>query len=150
MRAGLEPIEFGELADRYQDQRGQWHHVRSRVYRSHGRKSVKTVPEWSFPALDLTRRTPRCRSMISLLIHSPRPVPCSPFVEKNGSKILDKLYREIPAPVSATVIRTPRVPVSSASLIDCESGGGHPSSLWHRWHFRLDYLVPVGFLHQSR
>ena len=46
MRAGLETIEFGGAGIQNHDQRGQWHHVRSRVYRSHGRKRVNTVPEW--------------------------------------------------------------------------------------------------------
>ena len=116
MPAGLETIEFRALA--YRTSRparsvmmGWPTGFDSRVYRSHGRKSVNTVPWQVSPSLDLTRRTPRCRSMISLLIHNPRPVPCAPFVEKNGSKILDKLCREIPGPVSATVTSTPRLPV---------------------------------------
>src|SRR5439155_1262423 len=39
-------------------------------------------------------------------IESPSPVPCGPFVVKNGSKILPRMASEMPTPESATVTTT--------------------------------------------
>src|SRR6266478_6532583 len=43
----------------------------------------------------------------TLSSHKPRPVPTSLLVVKNGSKILLRCLRVMPAPVSAIVTRTP-------------------------------------------
>ncbi len=50
---------------------------------------------------------PPCLLTISELIHSPRPVPVSPFVLTNGSKSVFLISGSIPDPVSAMVKRMP-------------------------------------------
>jgi hypothetical protein len=83
-----------------------------KFYSLHGRKSSKTVPETTTDWRDLTFRTPWCRSIISRLIHSPKPVPLLPFVVKKGSKMWERVEGVIPEPVSAIVRMIPFPPVA--------------------------------------
>ena len=55
----------------------------------------------------LTYIFPSCLSISSLTIHIPKPVPVPSLVVKNASRILWDVSRDIPLPVSATVIRKP-------------------------------------------
>ena len=48
---------------------------------------------------------------MSSLIHNPKPVPLSPLVVKNGSKIRETVAGDIPGPVSAIVKISPFSPV---------------------------------------
>jgi len=50
---------------------------------------------------------PRCRSMRACTSESPSPLPCWPFVEKNGSRQRRRTSSLMPTPVSATSTRTP-------------------------------------------
>jgi hypothetical protein len=52
------------------------------------------------------------RSIISRLIHSPKPVPLLPFVVKKGSKMWERVEGVIPEPVSAIVRMIPFPPVA--------------------------------------
>jgi hypothetical protein len=72
---------------------------RADLQSSHGKKTVNTVPKQCPACRDFTLSDPRCRSMISRLIHSPKPVPLLPFVVKKGSNMWDIVSTEIPEPV---------------------------------------------------
>jgi hypothetical protein len=45
--------------------------------------------------------------IIPLATHRPRPVPCSPFVVKNGSNMRAVLFGGIPIPLSAIATLIP-------------------------------------------
>ena len=64
-----------------------------------GSLMVKVVP---CPGVDSISNLPRCRSTIPWTMESPRPVPSSPLVEKNGSRQRWRTLSLIPVPVSRT------------------------------------------------
>src|SRR5579883_2283445 len=71
-----------------------------------GRKIENTVP-CSSPLLLLKRIDPPCFSTIFRVIHSPRPVPTSALVVKNGWNRSPRCSGAMPEPVSRIVTRTP-------------------------------------------
>ena len=75
------------------------------------------VPDLS-PCRLRNRKTPPCCSTRAFVAHKPIPVPTSAFVVKKGTKILFCTSRDMPLPLSASVIRTP----SSAPLLQPATG----------------------------
>lgn len=84
--------------------------------RSSGRKTEKHVPLRPGRVLLWKRIEPWCFCTIPLLTQRPNPVPRSPFVVTNGSKIRLRFSREIPIPLSAITTRTPDRPDLPHSL----------------------------------
>lgn len=72
-----------------------------------GRKTENTVPDLPGKTLVFILMWPPYLRIMSLLTHSPRPVPFSGFVVKNASNIRDRLSGEIPLPLSAIVTLMP-------------------------------------------
>jgi len=72
-----------------------------------GRKTEKQVPQLSGCTRLRIRMDPPSRSAISRATHRPSPVPFSPLVVKNGSKMRAVLWGAIPHPMSARVTRSP-------------------------------------------
>lgn len=67
----------------------------------------KQVPVLPGRVLLCTRIEPPKRLTIPFETHKPRPVPCSPLVVKNGSKIRLMMAGAIPTPLSAIKTRKP-------------------------------------------
>ena len=83
-----------------------WFAFKGREHDREGRPS-----SLRFGAGAKTVSEPPCFSTNCLVTHSPSPVPILPLVVKNGSKIFGSTDFDIPLPLSAMLIRTPRCPL---------------------------------------
>src|SRR5713101_720786 len=120
-----------------------------------GKKTAKQVPLRPGCVLLRIRIQPPCLSTIPLATHRPRPVPFSPFVVKNGSKILRRFSPEIPGPLSAMKTRTPCIVgfLQSREAITCNSSvppGVKASSIPHKIGEYLGYLAGKAVCHVLR
>src|ERR1700751_902953 len=80
-----------------------------------GRKTEKHVPLRPKRVLLRSRMRPPCFETIPCVIHRPKPVPFSPLVGKNGSKIFRWFSAETPDPLSLMSSLTPR----RSGLLQC-------------------------------
>ena len=74
---------------------------------SNGKKTEKHVPECKACVLVRSRIIPSYFRRMSDVTQRPSPVPLSPLVVKNGSKMLVRTLAGMPGPSSATTTRSP-------------------------------------------